>query len=437
MKQIKRFLPVRMLAVSLLISLAAFGCGGGGGSAEDVSLTIWKPFADSQAMQELIGAYQQANPNVRINLVQPTELGYEKDLLNALAAGNGPDIFSINNAWLPQYLDKIVEAPEAQWRFVDFKNDFVPVVVNDFTKDNKIYGAALSVDSLALYYNKNILPANGVYTVPKTWKELESAVRKIARQDAGGYFRQSGIALGLSSSSPGGQINRAEDIVYLFMLQQGAVPWASDLSSPEFDRDVEKGSQRYNPAVRALEFYSSFASPNTLNYNWNTRSDYSIDAFVNGRAAMMINYSYARDIIKQKNATLDFDVASVPQPNLTDPAVNFANYWGDVVSKQAKYPEVAWDFLKFITSKDQLATYYATAKVPSSRKDLIFDQTADPEIGVFADANGTAKSFIRPESEKVDAIFGKMIDSVILRGTDVDDAVDEASSQANSLSRSR
>ena len=29
-----------------------------------------------------------------------------------------------------------------------------------------------------------------------------------------------------------------------------------------------------------------------------------------------------------KNPNLNFDVTGVPQPNLDDPSVNFANYWG-------------------------------------------------------------------------------------------------------------
>lgn len=413
----------------------AAGCTKPDPKSEDAELTIWKPFVDSQNLRDLVDAYEQAHPNVRITYVEPDGDDYEKKLLNDLAAGTGPDIFSINNAWLPEYLDKIVEAPSDVWRFVDFKNDFVNTVTSDFTKDNKIYGAALSVDSLALYYNKSMLPAAGVYTVPKTWNELQQAVRKLSQQDSSGFFRQSGIALGLSSNAPGGKVNRAEDILYLFMLQQGATSWNGDLSSPTFADSVTKSGREINPAYEALSFYTSFAKPTNDNYTWNTRSDYSIDAFVNRRAAMMINYSYARDTIKDKNATLDFDVAPVPQPNLTDPEVNFANYWGEVVSKQSKNPAVAWDFLKFMTSHDSLSKYYATSKVPSSRKDLIPDQISDPEIGVFADAGGTAKSFTRPQASKVDSIFGKAIDSVIFKNTDVADAVSEAVSQTSSLSR--
>ena len=186
----------------------------------------------------------------------------------------------------------------------------------------------------------------------------------------------------------------------------------------------------------ALNFYTSFANPSSANYNWNSRSDYSIDAFVNGRAAFLYSYSYTRATILQKSPNLNFDVAPVPQPNLNDPSVNFANYWGYVVSKQSKNSAIAWDLLKFITSKDSLDKFYAQNKEPSSRKDLIQLQIQDPDIGVFANANLTAKSFYRPNQSQMDGIFGQVIDNVILNGLQPAQALNQAEQQAQAVSQS-
>jgi ABC-type glycerol-3-phosphate transport system substrate-binding protein len=238
------------------------------------------------------------------------------------------------------------------------------------------------------------------------------------------------VAIGMNKN-----VNRAVDILYLFMLQTGTKAFTSDGSSPAFMESINKNGNFINPASIALNFYTSFANPVTPNYNWNARSDYSIDAFANGRAAFLFSYAYTRATLLQKNPNLNFDVAPVPQPNLEDPSVNFANYWGEGVSKQSKNQAVAWDFLKFISSKDSLDKYYAQHKQPSSRKDLIELQTQDPEIGVFAHANLTAKSFYRPSQTKMDDIFGKAIDSVILNGVSVEDALSQASQQASTINR--
>lgn len=418
--------------------LLAAGCGSGKSPAKPAELVVWKVFEDTSHFQPLLSAFQKKYPNVRVTFVEKNVVGYEEELINALASGQGPDIFSINDAWLPKYIDKITPATEKQWTFADYKNTFVDAAVNDFTKDRVIYGAATYVDSLALYYNKDLLGSSGIATPPKTWDELARDSQRLARQNQTGYFSRSGLTAGLSSSAPGGQINRSEDVLYLLMLQKGVVPWSSDGTQPTFGQAVvdNKGRQ-VEAAQEALQYYTSFANPNSPNYTWNTRSDYSIDAFANTRAAFMINYSYARDLVQSKAANLNYDVAPMPQPNLDDPQVNFANYWGEVVSKQSKHPTEAWNFLKTITGKEALDKYYAGHKVPSSRKDLIDLQASDPDIGVFAEGNLTAKTFYRPDQGKFDAIMAKTIDNVTLRGWQVDQAILDAQTQASALATPR
>jgi multiple sugar transport system substrate-binding protein len=422
----------KILTILLAVVFLSAGCGGGSGSSvsnKPVVLQFWDPFETSQNFQPLITAYQQMHPNVQIVYTKKDITTYPTDLLNALASGNGPDIFSINNAWLPQYIDKVQPAASTTLSFTDYKNAFVDAAVNDFTKNQAVYGVPLYVDSLGLYYNKDILGSAGIATPPETWDELSADVQKIKRADTTGYFTLSGLAAGTNAN-----VNRGVDILYLFMLQQGTVPYTSDFSQPTFAEPVQQNGQSSNPGLDALNFYTSFANPESTNYNWNSRSDYSIDAFANGRAAFLYSYSYTEATIKADNPNLNFDVAPVPQPNLTAPAVNFANYWGEVVSKQSKNSAVAWDFLKYMSSKDTLDKYYALHKQPSSRKDLIALQIQDPDIGVFANANLTAKSFYRPDQAQMDNIFGNMIDNVILNGLPADQALQQAQAQASAIS---
>jgi len=419
------------LAIFSFVFIAA-GCGGGGAGQVangPVVLTFWKPFEDTERLQPLIDAYQAKHPNVTISFSKKDIKNYEGDLIDKLASGSGPDIFSINNTWLPQYMDKVVPVAEKSWLIKDYKSAFVDVVVNDFTQGNKIYGTAMSVDSLALFYNKDLMGTVGIATPPKTWAELATDVQKIKRADSKGYFNRSGVAIGTSAN-----VNRSVDVLYLFMLQQGVVPFTSE-GQPSFANQLEKDGNYTIPGVSGLTFYTSFANPANTNYNWNTRSDYSIDAFANGRAAFLYSYAFNRQTILQKSPNLNFDVAPVPQPNLDNPSINFANYWGEVVSKQSKNQAWAWDFLKFISSKESLDKYYAQAKVPSSRKDLIELQIQDPEIGVFAHANLTAKSFFKPHQVKIDDIFGKAIDNVILNGFTPTEAIEQAEQQAGEVSR--
>ncbi len=422
-------LQVRKITILVaIISILAVSCGKPTVHKGPVVLKVWEPFVNTGALQPFFSAYQAKHPNVQFDFTQKNIETYESDLLNALAAGNGPDIFSINNTWLPKYIDKTTPAPDKTFKFKDYEDTFVDVMVQDFTKDQKVYGTAMTVDSLALYYNKDLLGTAGIATPPKTWADLASDVRRISRQDQTGYFTRSGVAIGTNSN-----VNRASDIVYLLMLQNGVQPWSADGQSPTFNQGIVKSGNNLAAGADALEFYTSFSNPNSANYTWNERSDYSIDAFSNGRAAMLYSYGYARNLIVAKSPNLNFGVAPVPQANLDDTAINYSNYFGEVVNKQSKNSDVAWDFLKFITSRDSLDKYYAQNKQPSSRRDLIELQISDPKIGVFANANLTAKSFYNPDQVRQDDIFSKMIDNVILRGMRPPDAVNQAASQAGTL----
>ncbi len=418
-----------VLTAIAALPLLSLGCNSSGPQTGPVVINIWKPFVDTDKMESIISAYQSKHPTVTIMYTKKNIDNYQTDLLNALAAGNGPDIFSINNTWVPQYLDKIVPAPEKVFTVKDYHDTFVDPMSSDLIRDGKIYGTAMWVDSLGLYYNKDLMGTAGIATPPKTWDELATDTRRIVRQDSNGYFDRSGPAMGTNKN-----VNRGTDIIYLLMLQAGALPWSSDGSTPQFGNEITKNGNSFNPGEKAVEFYTSFSDPKSANYSWNQDSDYSIDAFANGRAAFLYGYSYTRSQINSKAPNLNYDVAPVPQYNLTDPTVNYSNYFAEVVSKQSKNQAVAWDFLKFATSKDALAGYYKADKEPSSRRDLIELQSNDPEMGVFAHANLTGKTFYKVDEAKFDAIIGDMIDNIVLRGQTIDQAVQRAQSQASTLS---
>jgi len=431
MQQIKTNISKKSKLVIALVALAmvAVSCGGSP-PQQKVTLKIWKPFVDSENMSVIIQEYRKVNPNVTIEYTKKNIETYEQDLLNALAAGSGPDIFSINNTWLNQYLDKISQAPKDLYTIREYREAFVDAVSNDMIRDNKVYGTAMWVDSLGLYYNKDLMGTAGIATPPRTWDQLARDVRAIKTQDSTGYFTRSGVAMGMYDN-----VNRAQDIIYLLMLQAGAVPWSSDGRSSTIASSIQRNGQSFNPGAEGLSFYTSFASPNSANYNWNTESDYSVDAFANGRAAYLYGYSYTRNQINAKSPNLNYDVANVPQFDLSQPSVNYANYFAEVVSKQGttQVQAAAWDFLKFATSKPALDAYYARDKQPSSRRDLIALQTSDLEIGVFAHANLTAKTIQKYDEPRFDAIFAEVVGNILLRGQTSQSALSRAQTQIGTL----
>ena len=152
-----------------------------------------------------------------------------------------------------------------------------------------------------------------------------------------------------------------------------------------------------------------------------------------GQAAMMLSYYYLADDIRNKAPLLNFGIAPAPQIDLSKLKVNFANYFAEGVSKSSPNVDLAWDFLKFATSKEVLQSYYEANPVPASRKDIISEQISDPNLGVFAESALTAKTFYKPDAAAVEAVFIRMIEDVILRGKTPRQAVSTGSQLLNDL----
>jgi len=418
-----------LVIVAALLFFTSGGTPAKNNPSGQVTLTWWKTFEESGNIQDLISDYQATHKNVVINFVKKNAADYEQELLNAFASGTGPDIFSIHNDWLPKQADRISPMPQTLMSIRNYRETFVDVASNDFVANNNIYAVPMSLDALALYYNKDLLGSAGIAQPPATWPEVVSDTQKLTKTGSAGSFIQSGIALGTS-----GNVNRAVDILSLLMLQNGTQFYSDDLKQAKFDQaqnNPGSSSGSFNPGATALAFYTQFADPSKVTYTWNSKTDLSLDAFVQGKVAMMLSYAYTQPMIKSRAPNLNWGVASMPQVSEDSTKINFANYWGESVSKSSPSVAVAWDFLNFITQKPQLEKYYLKHKQVAPRKDMLASQAADSEIGVFAEAALTARSVYKKDANVFEAVFGKMIDDVVLRNFAAAEAISNAASQIN------
>lgn len=427
----KKYLIIGAVLVLLLILAAAVYLSGPKtprGSDQKVELTWWKTFESAENIQDLISDYQALHKNVTINYVKKDINDYENELVDALASNKGPDIFTIHNDWLPKHKEKIFPMPSTQMSTRTYRETFLDVAASDFMEDDKIYALPLAVDVLALYYNKDILGSAGISQPPSTWPELVSDSQKVTKFSKPGIFSKSGIAMGTASN-----VNRAVDILNLLMLQNGTKFYSDDKNSALFAQPISlpDSSEQFNPGEVALAFYTQFSDPAKTSYTWNSKSDLSVDAFAQGKAAMMLSYAYMLPIIRDRAPNLNWAVAAVPQTTPDASKVNFANYWGETVSKSSKNASVAWDFLNFITSRQELEKYYAKHKQVSSRKDLLPSQYQDNDIGVFAENALTAKSVYKKDPDLFEGAFLKSIDDVVLKNFSAGDAISNAAQQIN------
>lgn len=420
---------IAVIVSVILIAILIFGIKGDGGS-KSITLEFWGTYDNYNVYEALIEAYQKENKNITIKYVQKSFADYEKELLNALAAGKGPDIFSVHQTWLPKYGDKISPMPQTK-EFITpkvFQDTFVDVVYQDFVDNDKIYGIPFYVDTLALYYNKDFFNSAGIPSPPTNWDEFLDDVELLTKKDQWGNIERSGIAMGTAQN-----INRSTDILTLLMLQTGAQMVDSSHSRATFNQTSYLEGGAFNPGRDALRFYTDFSNPTKRVYCWNRETPYSIDAFYEGKTAMMINYSYNIITIRAKSPYLNFGVAPIPQIKDRKFDVNYANYWAQTVSKGSKNPAEAWKFLLYLVRQDNLKKYLEKAKRPTSRRDLVEWQKSDPDLGIFANSALSARSWYQVDSQAIEQIFADMIESIVLGAATLDQAINKAADQVNVL----
>jgi len=410
---IKRF---SIIFTFVLIFLVVGGLGCKGLSSEQeasirpVTLNYWTVFNDISELRRMIEEYKSVRPYVTVNLRQVRVEEFEKLFVNALAEDVGPDVVSVHSRWIREHENKLSAMPpsiqvanvvvEGQYRKETvvtpqritmptpafLRSNYVQTVADDVVIGGQIYGLPLALDTLAIYYNKDLLDKAGIPQPPTTWAQFLDASQAATKFDANGDIIQSGVALGGANN-----IQNASDILALLMLQngigieeKGVVTFAKGLERP----------QANHPALEALRFYTDFAKPTKEAYSWSEDMGNALDEFVRGRSVFYFGFAYDHPRIKALAPQMNLDVIPVPQLNPVSPS-NVANYWIESVVKKSPNQNEAWDFVRFLTSEQNVKQYVDTTKRPSPMRVHIAAQSEDLVLAPFVSNILTAENWYR------------------------------------------
>lgn len=385
-----------------------------------VVINVWGLWENEDLMKPVIDEYKKNKPDVTVNYIYQSSQNYRTRTQTRIQAGEGPDIYMINNSWTPMFLKSasITPAPKEIFTPQEYSQIFYPVVKDDFTNYPKIkaeveassnipdknkaladefnlkgqiYGIPRGIDGLALYYNVDILNAAGI-GVPKSWNEFRDAAFKLTVADQTNVIKTAGSAIGLT-----GNVDHWPDILGLLFLQQ---PGARiEIPSDSNGADV-------------LRFYTDFAKVSTTRI-WDSTFEPSTQAFAAGKVAFYFGPSWRAHELRQMNPRLNFRIAPVPQ--LAGKQVAWANYWGYTVSSKSKFPNESWEFLKFLTSQEAEKILYQKASetrlfgLPYSRVDLQKELVNDPLSGAFVAQGPYYKSWYLNSSTHDQGINDEMI----------------------------
>lgn len=428
----------------------------GGEPQEQITLTMWGLFDSEEVFQPLINDFQLIHKNIKVNYIKKDFDEYELKTSEALAAGTGPDIWMIRNDWMPRHYEKLVPLSEGVINIDKknksdleiYKDKFAPIAATENIIDEKIYGIPFSIDTLALYYNQDIFRAKikqfddekktsesrFLENPPQTWDDVIRTNEMLTIKN-GNNISRSGLAFGTA-----GNTDHSQDILAMFMLQNRTEMVSADKQTATFNLPIQKASgEPVYAGTKALEFYTGFSNPSKQTYSWNNSMPNSIDAFIDGKAAMMINYSYLQKVILQRAPNLNYAIAPLPQIKGTTQFVDYASYWTETVTKNSKHPKEAWEFIKYVAI-DRNDSYTSATKRPNPFR--IIEGNLPKNLSDRLNMRGTtfdfqkmtAKNWFKGKhADKVDIIFSDMIDNITLRGQNFQTTIDAAAANITAL----
>ena len=371
-------------------------------TSDTKELTIWGPVDNQNVILEMSKKYTQETGNkVIYQMIDPNN--YEQTLINSLAAGTGPDIFYFKNNWLYKHYRIIVPAPTSLFTQTAISDIYAQAVVQNFTSNGYVYAMPLYLDSLAMFYNQELLDQAAIPFPPKTWEELVNITPLVTKKDLSGNILISGVALGTANN-----VNHSADILSLLFMQSGAPLVTTEPQTNNLKIEFESSGNS-----DALSFYTQFAKPESKVYSWNERLGNSLDEFAKGKVAIVFGYAQDIKYLRSIAPYFNFKIAPMPQPQNATLRKDYASYWGLAVSKQSPNQAEAWNLINYLMQNDSLQIYSLRTNLPPAKRTLLQALSANPIFDVFNRQSYTALNWYNPDPEKTEIILNQAINDVL------------------------
>lgn len=342
-------------------------------STEPVTLRVWGAFLEPEVVQPLITQYQELNPNVTIEYIDKiAEYGnvrfdvansnYQEDLDRVIASPTSdvidiPDIFMVDNSWVGRYENFITYAPSTSALALNFEQSYYPAVASDFAfNSGSIAGIPLWIDNLVILYNRDILAQRNIQEPPASWEEFSNIAEELTVFD-NGIPIQAGFAAGETAN-----VSFWYEILNVLLLQNDAS--IRFLGTPSNIYSISNNGR----AAEAFNFYTSFSETTTQSQaTWSPNFKNESAEFLEGDVAMIVSTSWRyREILKfneDLGLNIDIGVAQLPTfDGQLDPNINFADYWGFMVSRNRPNTSASWSFLEWLSEDEQLRTLHEQVK---------------------------------------------------------------------------
>lgn len=346
-----------LTAGALALSLAA--CGGSAPASSEsaagtqsVSLTIWSP-TDTAAIEawwvDKLAEWNEAHPEIQVSreaIDRSDSYAYENKITTATTSDDLPDILYVDGPNVSYYAANGIIVPIGSYFDGETQKDFMPCTIQQCTYDGQLYAVSATESSVALFYNKDYLDAAGI-PYPSdtdikdawTWTEFyDNAAALTTEEHVGANII----------------MDKGEGLIYAlgqFFTENGASFISEDGSKAD-------GYVNSAASVETAQYLAKFIQNGCANL------DPVKDEFLNGYAATMLGGSW--NIADLEASELNWGISYFPVSD-DGKAASPTGDWSAAISKNCENKDAAGEFLQWLMSPDNVATYASAIAKPASR----------------------------------------------------------------------
>ena len=387
---------------------------------EQATVTFWEFNTEDfiiNAWKQGIAAFEQANPDVKVNMEIVPWADQHQKLVTGLTGGNLPDVSMLGNNVVAEFQALDALQPLTQY-FEQWSQEAGHDITTEIWPGDKLYyflnndwwASPVSEETRCLFYRKDLFQQAGIAEPPKTFAEARDIAKKLTQGDVYGWGIPGGIQYATIQTFMS---------VYLgygarFLNDKGLCGF----DSPEF-RD-------------ALTYYTNLYTedkitpPDTPTYG-NQELE---QQFQSGNLAMFVDGPWFWTALNEAKVPFLENVGIATIPAGPQGQFGFLGGWPLVMWKTAKNPDATWKWIKFATDPNGYLGKLASTTGNLPGKKSIADQAPwnEPPLDVFLKQMEFAYPYQYPAEEipqmgslEVDAVQ-TAVQSVMLGQASVDDA---------------
>ena len=383
-------LSLILLFVSIVVAISIFSYGSfDRACAQQVTIRLQDYLLNEEdmatAMKSIITEFEAKFPNIRIKMEGALSLA---DAIKNMEGANPPDVARIETPYLPYLAEKklITDLDIYVKKIGGVEYYWIPqfaehaIIPTQYKK--KICGVPQEGSSILLYINKDLFKKAGLNTedLPQNWNQFLSCAQKLTQPNKN-------------------QWGFGGDFVTLPYAPTYLEAWFRAHNADFFDNKGKKVLMDTKEGIEAFSFLVQLHTKHKIMppqiEKW-TYKDTAILFAKENLAMLQGDFAISR-IIYEQNPGMRKKAQAIFFPGET----NFAGRSSSLcMSKKSKYPDQAWSFISYMTSRPSLLTLFKKAqKFPSSR--LLYRGTVveiDKDGGVFGKASEFTSSSLIPSA---------------------------------------